>query len=167
MQKAVKNVSLKCNLHEMKDVSGLWVTREERGLEGEFPAEATNWKEGLCRKGWENRFGYQYRKVPRRVSVSSTKDNSRSHSFREEKESRDLPWGNWWTLADIKRSSGSPQVQHPGQPLLSVPPHHLNKVSTPMVFPVGFAIPFFPSPYSCASKSFGMTGGQGVQIIQL
>lgn len=42
----------------------LWVMREERGLGGEFPAEATNWKEGLCREAERTRLVVSIEKSP-------------------------------------------------------------------------------------------------------
>lgn len=70
-------------------------------------------------------------------------------------------------IADSKGSFTSPWVQYPGWLLLSVPPHHLNKVPTLWCFCIRFSVPSFPSPHPCAPQSLRMTGGQGVQVTQL
>lgn len=81
-----------------------------------------------------------------------------------------IAFGRLAAFADIADSKGSfifPWVQCPGWLLLSVPPHHLNKVPTLWCFCIRFSVPSFPSPHPCAPQSFRMTGGQGVQVTQL
>lgn len=63
------------------------------GRGGEFPAEALTPGRGPVQKRLSKRFGYQYQRVHRRVSASSTNDNTRrSHRSAEENESRNCLW---------------------------------------------------------------------------